>query len=49
MDVRILAATNVNMEDAIAEKRFREDLYYRISTFTLVVLSLRERREEIPG
>jgi transcriptional regulator with PAS, ATPase and Fis domain len=48
VDVRILAATNVNMEDAIAEKRFREDLYYRISTFTLVVPSLRERREEIP-
>jgi two-component system response regulator AtoC len=48
VDVRILAATNVNMEDAIAEKRFREDLYYRINAFTLVVPSLRERRDEIP-
>src|ERR1700722_20249775 len=49
VDVRILAATNVNMEEAIAAKRFREDLYYRINAFTLVVPSLRERREEIPA
>jgi DNA-binding NtrC family response regulator len=48
VDVRILAATNVNMEEAIKEKRFREDLYYRINAFTVVVPSLRERREEIP-
>jgi two-component system response regulator AtoC len=48
VDVRILAATNVEMETAIAEKRFREDLYYRINTFTLTVPSLRERCEEIP-
>jgi DNA-binding NtrC family response regulator len=48
VDVRIFAATNVNMESAIAEKKFREDLYYRISTFTLLVPALRERREEIP-
>ncbi|WP_263357911.1 sigma-54-dependent transcriptional regulator [Acidicapsa ligni] len=48
VDVRILAATNVNIEVAINEKRFREDLYYRISAFTLVVPSLRDRREEIP-
>jgi len=47
-DVRILAATNVNIEDAIAEKRFREDLYYRLSAFTITVPSLRERCEEIP-
>ena len=48
VDVRILAATNVDMEGAIAEKRFREDLYYRINAFTLVVPALRERSEEIP-
>lgn len=49
MDVRVLAATNVNMETAIAEKRFREDLYYRLNAFTITVPSLRERREEIPA
>lgn len=48
VDVRILAATNINIENAIAEKKFREDLYYRISTFTLTVPALRDRREEIP-
>ena len=48
VEVRILAATNINIENAIAEKRFREDLYYRISTFTLTVPALRDRREEIP-
>jgi two-component system, NtrC family, response regulator AtoC len=49
VDVRILAATNVNLEAAIAEKRFREDLYYRLNAFTILVPSLRERREEIPA
>ena len=48
VNVRILAATNVNMELAIQEKRFREDLYYRLNAFTIVVPSLRERREELP-
>jgi len=48
VEVRILTATNINIENAIAEKRFREDLYYRISTFTLTVPALRDRREEIP-
>lgn len=47
-DVRVIAATNVNIDSAIAEKLFREDLYYRISTFTIRVPPLRERREEIP-
>ncbi|SDF46233.1 sigma-54 interaction domain-containing protein [Terriglobus roseus] len=47
-DVRVIAATNVNIEDAIADKLFREDLYYRINAFTIEVPPLRERREEIP-
>jgi transcriptional regulator with PAS, ATPase and Fis domain len=48
VDVRILAATNVDLEVAIIEKRFREDLYYRLNAFTISVPSLRERREEMP-
>lgn len=47
-NVRILAATNVNMAEAIEERRFREDLFYRLNTFTVTVPPLRERREEIP-
>jgi DNA-binding NtrC family response regulator len=48
VDVRVLAATNINMAEAIAERSFREDLYYRISSFVLRMPSLRERKEEIP-
>jgi two-component system, NtrC family, response regulator AtoC len=48
VDVRILAATNIDMQQAIAGKRFREDLFYRLNTLTLVIPPLRERREEIP-
>src|ERR1700678_591591 len=48
VDVRILAATNINIPEALATKRLREDLYYRLNAFTLSVPPLRERKEEIP-
>lgn len=48
VDVRILAATNIDIQTAIAEKRFREDLFYRLSALTLSIPPLRERREEVP-
>ncbi len=47
-DVRILAATNINIPEALANKTLREDLYYRLNAFTLNVPPLRERKEEIP-
>jgi two-component system, NtrC family, response regulator AtoC len=48
VDVRIFAATNINIPEAIATKRLREDLYYRLNAFTLQLPPLRERKEEIP-
>src|SRR5882757_3959663 len=48
VDVSILAATNINIPEALANKRLREDLYYRLNAFTLTIPPLRERREEIP-
>jgi two-component system, NtrC family, response regulator AtoC len=48
VDVRVLAATNVQMDNALLERSFREDLYYRLSVFTIHVPPLRERCEEIP-
>ena len=47
-DFRVLAATNINVREAIDAKTFREDLYYRLNAFTVNVPPLRERREEIP-
>jgi transcriptional regulator with PAS, ATPase and Fis domain len=47
-NVRIVAATNVNMIDAIQKEKFREDLYYRLSTVEINLPPLRERKEDIP-
>lgn len=46
-DVRVVAATNINLTDAINSGRFREDLYYRLNTVPIVVPSLRDRKEDI--
>ncbi len=48
VDVRILAATNIDIPEALANKRLREDLYYRLNAFTMSLPPLRERKEEIP-
>jgi DNA-binding NtrC family response regulator len=48
VDVRVIAATNINIKDAMAKKTFREDLYYRLNGFSIHMPPLRERRDEIP-
>jgi DNA-binding NtrC family response regulator len=48
VDVRVIAATNIDIKSAIAQKKFREDLFYRLNGFTLNLPPLRKRKEEIP-
>ena len=46
-DVRVIAATNVNIPNAIKEGKFREDLYYRLNTISIFIPALRDRKEDI--